>query len=97
MTERARSGCLSIQQRSRNVTFSNVTFSRDNLGERKNVGCSERRTEIKQRRHRRKRMQQYKKRLKKATISEKTMMAEKLRRLTPGAQVLIEAWNLEER
>jgi len=42
-------------------------------------------------------MQQYKKRLKKATISEKTMMAEKLRRLTPGAQVLIEAWNLEER
>ncbi len=65
--------------------------------ERKNVGCSERRTEIKQRRHRRKRMQHYKGRLKKATVSEKAVIADKLRLLTPGAEVLIEAWNLEER
>jgi len=61
------------------------------------VGCSERRTEIKQRRHRRKRIQQYKSRLKKATVSEKAMIAEKLRLLTPGAEVLIGTWNLEER
>ncbi len=61
------------------------------------MGCSERRTEIKQRRHRRKRIQQYKSRLKKATVSEKAMIAEKLRLLTPGAEVLIGTWNLEER
>lgn len=61
------------------------------------MGCSERRTEIKQRRHRRKRLEQFKRRLAKASVSEKAVIAEKLRRLTPGAVVLINRWELEER
>ncbi len=61
------------------------------------MGCSERRTEIKQRRHRRKRVEQFKRRLAKASVSEKAVIAEKLRRLTPGAEELIDRWELEER
>lgn len=61
------------------------------------MGCSERRTEIKQRRHRRKRLEQFKRRLAKASVSEKAVIAEKLRRLTPGAVELIDRWELEER
>lgn len=61
------------------------------------MGCSERQTEIKRRRHRRKRLDQYKKRLDKASVSEKAVMADKLRKLTPGAEELIDRWNLEER
>ena len=61
------------------------------------MGCSERQTEIKRRRHRRKRLDQNKKRLDKASVSEKAVMADKLRKLTPGAEDLIDRWNLEER
>jgi hypothetical protein len=35
--------------------------------------------------------------LQKATVSEKVVIAEKLRRLTPGAEVLIARWDLEKR
>lgn len=59
-------------------------------------GISERGKEIKRRRHRRKRLVQLGKRLKKATVSEKTVIAAKVRRLTPGAEVLIAAWGLGE-
>lgn len=61
------------------------------------MGISERKKEIKRRRHRLKKMGQLEKRLRKATVSEKTMIAEKLRRLTPGAEVIINNWALEER
>lgn len=53
-------------------------------------GISERAKEIKRRRHRRKKIELFKRRLKKATASEKQHIAEKLRKLTPGAAVVIE-------
>jgi hypothetical protein len=60
-------------------------------------GISERGKEIKRRRHRRKKLLQLSKRLKKATVSEKVMIATKLRNLTPGAEVIIDHWQLRER
>lgn len=57
----------------------------------------ERRKELKRRRHRRKKLSQFAKRLEKATVSEKQAIAEKVRALTPGAEVVIENWGLEER
>lgn len=58
---------------------------------------SERRREIKRRRHRRKKLTQLAKRLEKATVSERGMIAEKIRQLTPGGRQIIEAWGLEQR
>jgi hypothetical protein len=60
------------------------------------MGCSERRKEIKRRRHRRAKVVHYQNKLKKATASEKIHIAEKLRALTPGAPVLIERLGLGE-
>ena len=60
------------------------------------MGCSERRKEIKRRRHRRAKLVHLEKKLKKATNSEKIHIAEKLRALTPGAPVLIERFGLNE-
>ena len=59
-------------------------------------GISERGKEIKRRRHRRKKLGLLAKRLKKATVSEKSLIAAKLRRLTPGAEVIIDRWELRE-
>ncbi len=59
-------------------------------------GISERGKEIKRRRHRRKKLQHLAKRLKKATVSEKAMIAAKLRHLTSGAEVVIDRWQLRE-
>jgi hypothetical protein len=53
--------------------------------------------EIKRRRKRRQKVDKFKKRLKKATVSERAVMADKLRRMTPGCEVIIENWGLEER
>ncbi len=61
------------------------------------MGCSERQKEIKRRRHRHKKLEHYKQRLGKATVSEKQHIADKLRQLTPGAKHLIETLALEER
>jgi len=61
------------------------------------VSCSERRKEIKRRRHRRKKVSQLAKKLEKATVSERAQIAEKLRRLTPGGEHLVANWELEER
>ncbi len=61
------------------------------------MSCSERKKEIKRRRIRRVKVQQMKKRAEKATVSEKTVIAAKLRELTPGAETIIENWSLEER
>lgn len=57
----------------------------------------ERRKEIKRRRHRRKKVAQFAAKLEKATVSEKAVMAEKLRALTPGAEELIDRWELVKR
>lgn len=59
-------------------------------------GISERGKEIKRRRHRRKKLAHLRGRLKKATVSEKAMIATKIRNLTPGAEVLIDAWELRD-
>jgi len=60
------------------------------------LGCSERTKEIKRRRKRRIQLGQLKKRMVKATQSEKGEIARKLRSLTPGAEVLISNWKLSE-
>jgi hypothetical protein len=36
-------------------------------------------------------------RLKKATVSERAAIAEKIRGLTPGCELVIQSWGLEER
>jgi len=59
-------------------------------------GISERHKEIKRRRHRRKKLAHFQSRLKKATASEKGVIAAKLRNLTPGAEEIIAAWGLQE-
>lgn len=60
------------------------------------MGCSERKKEIKRRRTRREKLAHLKNRLAKATKSEQGEIARKLRELTPGAEVLITGWGLEE-
>ncbi|MEX2142351.1 MAG: DUF6800 family protein [Pirellulales bacterium] len=60
-------------------------------------GISDRKQEIKRRRHRRQKLEQFKRKLKKATTSEKLMMAEKIRRMTPGAEFIITDLALDER
>lgn len=59
-------------------------------------GISERKKEIKRRRHRRKKLTHMSKRLKKASASEKAVITSKLRNMTPGAEVIIDAWDLRE-
>ncbi len=61
------------------------------------MGSSERQKEIKRRRHRRQKVAKLKKRADKATVSEKAHIAEKLRKLTPGAGEIIERLELESR
>jgi hypothetical protein len=60
------------------------------------VAGTERHREIRRRRHRRKKLNQLQKRLGKATVSEKTEIVRKLRALTPGADVIVERWELVE-
>ncbi len=58
---------------------------------------SERQREIRRRRSRRRKMDILKRRAATANASEKTIIAEKIRRLTPGAEELITRLALEER
>jgi hypothetical protein len=60
-------------------------------------GIIERHKELRQRRHRKKKLKVFKRRLAKATPSEKAHIAAKIRRLTPGAEIIIGALALEER
>lgn len=60
------------------------------------MGLSERKSELKRRQKRRTQVTRLKKRLPKATKSEKVEIARKLRAMTPGAEVLIENWGLVE-
>jgi hypothetical protein len=61
------------------------------------VSCSERKRELRRRRHRSKKVAVWARKLKKATVSEKVMIAEKLRALTPGGEVIVDRWELEKR
>ena len=58
------------------------------------MGCSERQKEIRRRRKRREKITRFRSRLDKASQTEKTDMARKLRSMTPGSEVLIKAWSL---
>ena len=58
--------------------------------------CSERKTELRHRQKRRIQIARLKKRMVKATKSEKVEIARKLRAMTPGAEVLIANWGLVE-
>ena len=55
---------------------------------------SERRRELRRRRQRRQKVAKIKQRAAKASASEKEVLANKLRNLTPGAEQLIEALEL---
>ena len=57
-------------------------------------GISDRKQEIKRRRKRREKFAKFERKLKKATVSEKLVMADKLRKMTLGAQVKIAEWAL---
>ena len=61
------------------------------------MGCSERRKELKRRRHRKRKVTHYKSHLAKASVTDKTIIADKLRKLTVGADEIIERLELEER
>lgn len=58
---------------------------------------SERKRELARRRHRTKKMSQFARKLKNATVSEKGVIAEKLRCLTPGAETIVANWDLGKR
>jgi hypothetical protein len=60
-------------------------------------GISNRMKEIKRRRHRKQKIAKFGLKLKKATQSERLVIANKLRRMTAGAEVLIARMGLEER
>ena len=61
------------------------------------MGLSERQRELRRRRSRKKKLNHIKSRLAKASVSEKNVLAERIRRITPGADVIIERLSLEER
>lgn len=58
---------------------------------------SEREREIRRRRSRKRKMEILKRRAATATASEKAIIAEKIRKMTPGAEELITRLSLEER
>ena len=61
------------------------------------MGCSERRKEIKRRRKRREKIKVFRSKVKKASVSDKVVIAAKLRGMTPGAEGLIAELALEQR
>jgi hypothetical protein len=62
-----------------------------------NVSLSDRQQELKRRRHRKKKLKVFSRKLASATVSEKSVMAEKIRRMTPGCETVIENWELEKK
>ena len=61
------------------------------------VSCSERKKELRRRRHRRKKVSLFGRKLQKATVSERAIIADKLRALTPGGEQIVARWDLEKR
>ncbi len=60
-------------------------------------GISDRMQEIKRRRKRQSKLAMFQRKLKKATASEKTLIAEKIRRMTPGCEQVLKNLNLADR
>jgi len=60
-------------------------------------GIIQRHRELRQRRHRKKKLGIFKRKLTKANASEKAIIANKIRRLTPGGEVIVANLGLEER
>jgi hypothetical protein len=60
-------------------------------------GILQRQRELRARRHRKKKLSVFKRKLAKANASEKAVIAGKIRRLSPGAEVIIANLGLEER
>lgn len=61
------------------------------------MSCSERKRELRRRRHRKAKITHLKRRAAKASTSEKAVIAGKLRQMTPGAEKIIATLGLEER
>jgi hypothetical protein len=61
------------------------------------VSASERKRELRRRRHRKKKYSQLSRKLKTATVSEKAVITDKVRCLTPGCEVLLANWGLGKR
>jgi hypothetical protein len=61
------------------------------------VSISERKKELKRRRHRKKKFTAFARKLVKATVSERAVIAEKIRALTPGCEEVVARWDLEKR
>lgn len=59
-------------------------------------GISDRHQEIHRRRHRRKKLDVFKRKLTKATASEKLVIIEKIRKLTPGCEQMIANLGLDK-
>ena len=57
---------------------------------------SERRRELRRRRHRKKKVRHLIKKAEKASASEKSMIADKLRKLTPGGNEIVAQEGLEK-
>ncbi len=60
------------------------------------MSISERKKEIKRRRHRRRKLEHWKAKLVKSSPAERAAIAEKIRLLTPGADQILVALNLED-
>jgi hypothetical protein len=61
------------------------------------VSCSERKRELRRRRHRKKKISILVRKLGKAAVSERTVIADKLRALTPGGETIIARLDLDKR
>ena len=61
------------------------------------MSCSERKRELRRRRTRRKKVSILARKLQKATVSERIVIADKLRALTPGGETIIARWDLDKR
>jgi hypothetical protein len=61
------------------------------------VGSSERKRELRRRRHRQVKLGQLKRKAARANMSEKAVIAEKIRRLTPGSEAIITSLGLDDR
>ncbi len=72
-------------------------LSRPTVQKEAYVSCSERKRELRRRRHRKKKLSILVRKLGKATVSEKTVIAEKLRALTPGGETIVARLDLDKR
>ena len=61
------------------------------------MSCSERKKELRRRRHRSKKVSIFARKLEKATVSERLVIADKLRALTPGGETIVASWDLQKR